>query len=277
VQAISTHIFPSVAYEAVGEGQAVMLIHGFPASGSLWRLVVPALAEHCRVIVPDLPGTGNSSPATGPFSMEDVGDAITAILEKEDISRVLLVGHSMGGYASFSFAHRYPERLYGLSLVHSMPAADDEEKVAARRKAIDLIKKGGKRGFVAQTVQNLFGESFRDNHADVVRFQTDDGMTVSEESLIYFYEAMIQRKDHTDLLRQAPFPLQWTIGRQDKIMHYRKLLQHSHVGLVNFVQLMDTVGHAAMLEEPTVLAKNLLNFIHYCCDRYGLPKSEKIS
>ena len=50
-----------IAYRDEGEGEPVLLLHGWPTSSFLWRDVIPALAEGNRVIAPDLPGFGASS------------------------------------------------------------------------------------------------------------------------------------------------------------------------------------------------------------------------
>ena len=124
---ISTPISSRLFYRKMGTGPAVVLLHGFPESGSLWQNIWDGLASSYTVIIPDLPGSGNSVLEKN-TSLVEMAEGVKAILDKEGISRVVFAGHSMGGYVAFAFAGLYPEMIAGLSLVHSTPVADDEEK-----------------------------------------------------------------------------------------------------------------------------------------------------
>lgn len=257
-------------YRKSGSGPAVVLLHGFPDSGIIWEPIAATLAMSHTVIVPDLPGTGNSA-LEGPAMLPQMAAGICNILTKEKITEVVLVGHSMGGYTALAFAALYPQMVRGLSMVHSTPAADDDEKKKTRLKAIDIIRNGGKQAFIKQMTSNLFAENFRKEHPEVLQWKNARGLEVSIEGLENFYRAMIARADNTLLLHQALYPVQWIMGTEDSLIDYRRILKecfHSHV---NFVTLYEGCGHMSMLECPDKLTGDLQEFLAYCYHKPSTP------
>lgn len=95
---------------------AVLLIHGITASHISWQGVAQALPELCTIAV-DLRGRGASSALPGPYGMARHADDLIALLDAQGIERVLVAGHSMGGFVAMVLAHRYPDRVCGLVLV----------------------------------------------------------------------------------------------------------------------------------------------------------------
>lgn len=264
---ISADQFPTVQYRKSGSGPALMLLHGFPEDGSLWNQVVPALSGSFRVIVPDMPGAGGSALPAGNPSLDVIAPSLEVILNKEQINEVVLVGHSMGGYVSLAFAEKYRPWLKGLSMVHSTAFADSEEKKQARVKSVELIRKGGKEPFVKGMIPNLFATAFREAHPEVIQRQVERGLKLSEESMAYFYNAMINRPERTNILRDAGFPVQWIVGKEDQLIATESALQQSSLASVNFVSLYENCGHMSMLEQPERLANDLRDFAVYCYNR----------
>ena len=100
--------------EETGEGPAVLLLHGFPDTGEVWRLQVPALAgSGFRVVVPDLRGRGRSErpePVEAYALTELVADVI-GILDALEIDRAHVVGHDWGAALAWAVASLAPERV----------------------------------------------------------------------------------------------------------------------------------------------------------------------
>ncbi len=189
---------------------------------------------------------------------------VKTILDNEGIDKTLIAGHSMGGYAAFAFAGLYPAMVAGLSLVHSTPVADDEEKKKTRLKAIELIRNGGKNAFISQMIPNLFSESFKQSNVQAVKEQVDEALKMDERSLINFYEAMIARRDHVFVLEKAHFPVQWIIGMDDNVIYYKKILEQCDKSNINFVSFYRNCGHMSMVESPKKLEADLKEFANYC-------------
>jgi len=83
--------------EDVGRGAPLVLVHGFLGSSEMWRPQIKFFKDNFRVIVPALPGFGNSSSINSCASIECMAKIILSLLEKKKIKKFNLLGHSMGG------------------------------------------------------------------------------------------------------------------------------------------------------------------------------------
>jgi pimeloyl-ACP methyl ester carboxylesterase len=109
----------AVSYLRVGEGPAIVLIHGITSSSRTWRRVLPALAADHTVIAPDLLGHGGSAKPRGDYSLGAYASGIRDLLIALDIPSATIVGHSLGGGIAMQFAYQFPGRLQRLVLVDS--------------------------------------------------------------------------------------------------------------------------------------------------------------
>ena len=116
-----------VEYQVSGEGRPVVLLHGFPDSGRLWRHQVPALVEaRFQVIVPDLRGYGRSDKPeqVEAYAMSLLAGDVLAVIGQLGLDRAHVVGHDWGAAVAWAIAALAPERvdhLVALSVGH--PAA----------------------------------------------------------------------------------------------------------------------------------------------------------
>ncbi|MCK7559644.1 alpha/beta hydrolase [Chitinophaga sedimenti] len=201
------------AYRDEGKGKVVVLIHGFGEDGSVWEHQQAYLSNYCRVIVPDLPGSGKSPLAD--VSMEAMAGFIHAILLQEKVVQVTMIGHSMGGYVTLAFADKHPEMLEGFGLFHSTAKPDTDEKKEGRRKSIRMIEQYGAEAFVRQTLPNMFSNAFREAQPQRVDEYIRRGLQAEAASLVAYYEAMIQRPDRTAVLKDTKVPVLFIIGKDD--------------------------------------------------------------
>jgi pimeloyl-ACP methyl ester carboxylesterase len=93
-----------------GEGDPIVLLHGFPQTGECWRAVAGRLAERHRVIVPDLPGFGRSGPPPR-YEADAVAGILAAFLDEVGASPATIVGHDWGGSMAFELALGHPEHV----------------------------------------------------------------------------------------------------------------------------------------------------------------------
>lgn len=251
-------------YREEGSGLPVVLLHGFAEDGALWNKQVEQLKTGYRVLVPDLPGSGHSSPLSSDTSMEKMADDILLLLDHEDIQSSVLIGHSMGGYIALAFAEKYPRRLKGLGLFHSTAYADTEEKKTARQKSIEFIRKNGSAAFIRQSIPNLFSSVTRNDRPELIDDMIDRYSGFSPDSLIYYYEAMIRRPDRTTVLERFENPVLFVIGSHDQAVPPQQALQQSHIPALSHIHILKQSGHAGMLEEPyhsNMILQSFLNFV----------------
>jgi len=117
------------------DGPMVVLLAGFPESWFAWRKVMPSLGARYRIVVPDLPGQGDSDrPATG-YDTESLATAVHKLLGQLGITRHALVGHDVGAWVAYSYAALFGSdvsRLVlmdagipGVTLPDALPSAPD--------------------------------------------------------------------------------------------------------------------------------------------------------
>src|SRR5262249_9823817 len=109
-----------IEYDVTGEGPPVVLLHGFPDSGRLWRHQVPALAAAgFQVIVPDLRGYGRSDKPedVAAYSMSLLAGDVMAVLAELDIGRAHVVGHDWGAALAWALASFAPDKIDHLAVL----------------------------------------------------------------------------------------------------------------------------------------------------------------
>ena len=108
-----------IHYKTAGSGKAVVLLHGFLESHTMWLDFAGRLSEKYRVIMPDLPGHGRTSSFGYAHTMEFMAECVQHVIRSSHIRRYHLVGHSMGGYVGMAMAEMYPDNIRGICLLHS--------------------------------------------------------------------------------------------------------------------------------------------------------------
>ncbi len=111
-------------------GRAVVLFHGKNFFGAYWEPTIQALCEAgYRVIVPDQIGFGKSSKPQIPYSFHQMARHTARLLDRLEIDRVAVVGHSMGGMVATRFTLMYPQRVTHLVLENPIGLEDYREKI----------------------------------------------------------------------------------------------------------------------------------------------------
>jgi pimeloyl-ACP methyl ester carboxylesterase len=97
-----------------GRGEPVLLLHGYPQHWWEWRGVIPQLAEHYRVIAPDLRGAGwTEAPPTG-YDRDTLVTDVLGLLDRLGLDTVRIVAHDWGALAAFALCLQHPDRVRAL-------------------------------------------------------------------------------------------------------------------------------------------------------------------
>ena len=119
-------------YRDSGEGQPLLLLHGFTGSGDDWKHVFAEPLSGYRVIAPDLPGHGRSTNPGGLFKFADVARDMFALLDRLGIDRVAAIGVSAGANALLHMATQQPARLGAMIHVSGTPRFPDQARAIMR-------------------------------------------------------------------------------------------------------------------------------------------------
>ncbi|SFO83603.1 Pimeloyl-ACP methyl ester carboxylesterase [Chitinophaga sp. YR627] len=105
-----------LCYYEQGQGDVILLLHGWPQTSYVWRKVMPLLAKHNRVIAVDLPGLGNSGPAPA-YDTKSIAALISRFISQLHINKVHLVSHDVGSWVAVSFALNHEAQLNTLTVI----------------------------------------------------------------------------------------------------------------------------------------------------------------
>jgi pimeloyl-ACP methyl ester carboxylesterase len=237
-----------VMYRVSGNGQPVVLLHGFSEDGDIWERQSRILENDYRLVIPDLPGSGESA-LQEDVSMEGMAGAVKAILVEEQLAEAVVVGHSMGGYVTLALAEKDPAFVRAFGLFHSTAYPDNEEKKAARRKNIAFIQKHGTFEFLKQSVPTLFSDKFREENPDAVNSLIGQYRNFDPAALAAYYEAMMLRPDRTHVLKQFSKPILFIIGKHDNAVPFKDSLELCHLPSLSYIHILNNSGHMGMMEE----------------------------
>jgi pimeloyl-ACP methyl ester carboxylesterase len=113
-----------IHYRRMGAGPGMVLLHGFPQTGHMWRKVMPALAERFTVLAPDLRGYGDSDRPPGGYDKRRMAADLAQVIEALGLTPVVFVGHDRGARVGHRFALDHPSLLTRLVLLDIAPTYD---------------------------------------------------------------------------------------------------------------------------------------------------------
>ncbi|PSB24552.1 alpha/beta fold hydrolase [Stenomitos frigidus] len=108
-------------YVTQGDGELVLLLHGFPEFWYAWRFQIPALARHFKVVVPDLRGYNESDKPASGYDLDTLSADIQGLIESLGYARAHIVGHDWGGTIAWHLAQKFPQYLNRLAILNAAP------------------------------------------------------------------------------------------------------------------------------------------------------------
>lgn len=121
-----------------GQGSPVLLLHGYPQTNVMWHRIAPELAKTHKLVMPDLPGYGQSdapeaAPDHSPYTKRAMAQAMVEAMEKLGHWRFAVVGHDRGGRVGYRLALDHPERVARLSVLDIVPTWEMWANMDAKR------------------------------------------------------------------------------------------------------------------------------------------------
>jgi pimeloyl-ACP methyl ester carboxylesterase len=114
------------SYYEGGQGPTLVLLHGFASDKTVWLPLAEQLTAHFHVVIPDLPGWGESSREAGAdYGVQAQAQRLQAFVDALGLQRFVLVGHSMGGAIAGVYAARHPQGLAALALLDTYGLKSD--------------------------------------------------------------------------------------------------------------------------------------------------------
>jgi 3-oxoadipate enol-lactonase len=249
-----------LAYQEQGQGEAVVLLHGFCGSSAYFEYIIPELSKKYRVIAPDLRGHGNSAVPVGTYSMELFAEDIKQLLDALDISEATLLGHSLGGYVTLAFAEKYSDRLKAFGLIHSTGLPDAEEAKQNRYKGVEQIEKEGIGPFINTLIPKLFSPQHLQSMKDELEKAKQIGLATRPEGAQNTLKGMAERPDRSAVIASTNLPVLLVAGADDQVIPPAKTFSVEQQLIM--AETLSNTGHMSMYEAPNKLVDVLYNFLN---------------
>ncbi|EHB59531.1 alpha/beta fold hydrolase [Paenibacillus lactis] len=248
----------TICYVDQGQGEPIILLHGFCGSSAYWEQLLPHLPGY-RLIVPDLRGHGRSDAPMGSYTIEQMADDVQLLMDELDIQKAVLLGHSLGGYITLSFAQRYASRLHGFGLIHSTGYPDSEEAKEKRVKAVSTIQGEGITSFVDNLVPGLFATDTEKLKPECIQRAKEIGYLTPPQGAIGAALAMRERPDRRDVLSASTLPILLVAGEKDALIPPERSFTTDHDNVTKVV--IEGAGHMSMMEAPEKLGEAIVAYM----------------
>jgi pimeloyl-ACP methyl ester carboxylesterase len=239
----------------------IVFLHGFAESRAIWTEFTQNCPPDYHILTPDFPGYGAADASPADYSMEALAEFVKEELDQVGTQQAIFIGHSMGGYVALAFAEKYPARVAGLCLFHSSAQADTDEKKANRDKNIRFVERHGVVKFMQTFIRPLFADANQEIMRPYRQQLEEIGAATSQASVIGGLNAMRDRPDRTEVLRNATFPVLFIVGKEDAAVPLAAALEQVALPPVSTAMFLERVGHLGFFERPEATRQAVLNFV----------------
>jgi pimeloyl-ACP methyl ester carboxylesterase len=256
----------SLACEDRGSGPVVALLHGFPLDHQMWAAQIEALAGEFRVLAPDLRGFGRSQITAFDVEvgvpMEKYAADLVAVLDALGVKQPIVVaGFSMGGYAAWQFALKFPERLRGLILCDTRAAADGDEARAGRMNMAAETLKSQSAEPALGMLPKLLSAATAKSRPELVEQTREMVLRQSPEAIAAAQRGMARRDNVTGRLGAIGCPAQVIVGADDVISPPKEMHEIAYALPHARYAEIPNAGHMSPVENPEAVTEAMRNFL----------------
>jgi len=144
-----------IGYSVSGKGNTLVFLHGFLETSSMWDAFVTEFSKTHKVITIDLLGHGKTGCIGLVHSIENMANAVKAVLKHLKIKRSYFIGHSLGAYVALAFAENEFDAVKGLCLINASINADSPARIKIRNRVIEAAKTNYK-AIINIAIENSF-------------------------------------------------------------------------------------------------------------------------
>ncbi|BBP82148.1 MULTISPECIES: alpha/beta fold hydrolase [unclassified Pseudomonas] len=253
-----------IAYYEGGpaSGETIVMVHGFGANKDNWLRMARHFTERYHVIVPDLPGFGDSSRPAGSYDVGTQAERLASFIATLGAGKVHLVGNSMGGHIVALYAARYPQQVRSLALF-------DNAGITAPHKSelYERLERGDANPLVVASVAD---------YDPLMDFVFVEKPAIPGSLKRYLAEQAVANREHYDQVFQhlvqryvplepelpkitAPTLLLW--GDRDRVLDVSSIEVMKPLLAKPSVVVMKDCGHVPMIERPAETASHYKAFL----------------
>ncbi|WP_151751513.1 alpha/beta fold hydrolase [Acinetobacter bereziniae] len=237
------------AYREAGQGQYLVLLHGISSGSASWINQLDVLSRYFHVIAWDAPGYGQSAGLnTSQPNATDYAQRLFGLLDALNISKAILIGHSLGALQASAFVHLYPERVSALILANPAQGyqrSSEDVKTQVYQKRPNMLKTLGNTGMAACRGPYLIYK--QDDQAlalvnEVMSHLSLDGFTRASYLLAY--------DEIRNYLTAVNVPCAVIAGDKDEITPAKAIKELNLEMQLGSYHLITDAGHLSYVDQP---------------------------
>jgi len=260
---MALHVFDRVVVEEEGEGDAVVCVHGLGGSSNTFTPLMPALARH-RVIRVDLPGSGRSSRAEGPLTIERFVETLLSACNRLGVARAHWIGHSLGTIVCQHLAVASPKLVRSIALFGPLIAPPEPARVAMRARAAKARNEGiaGMHEIALGLVNAALSADTQQRSPLAVAFVRESLMRQDSDGYARTCDALAEASAAAVERIEAPVLL--VTGDEDGVappQAVRVMAEKLHSAKSTRVVVLPKCGHWTPVERPEECGRELRDFL----------------
>lgn len=249
-----------IAYDDTGEGLPVVLIHGHPFNRTMWRPQVERFAgAGYRLITPDLRGYGESAGEVS--SWDGFARDVAELLDELGVSRAVVGGVSMGGQAAMEFCRLFPERVRGLLLSDTSPAAETAEGRRVRYEVAERLLREGMAGYADEVLARMLAPYNVTAMPEVAAHVLGMMRATRPEGAAAAVRARAERPDYRETLAAVAVPALVVVGADDEFTPVDVVRAASELIPGAELVVIGGAGHLPNMEQPRAFNEALAAFL----------------
>lgn len=257
-----------------GEGrETLLLLHGMAGSSETWRSVIPQLSKRYRVVAPDLLGHGQSAKPRGDYSLGAFAVWLRDLLDELGISRVTVVGQSLGGGVAMQFVYQHPDYCRRLVLISSgglgqdvgwtlrLLSAPGAELLMPAIAPPPVVRLGDKvrSWFSAANIQSPRGAEMWSAYSSLADAKTRHAFLRTLRSVVDYRGQAVSALNRLHLTSELPLLVIW--GDQDRIIPVEHGYALAEMRAGCRLEVLPGVGHFPHVEKPIEVVDLIDDFV----------------
>ena len=241
----------------------LVFLHGYGMDKRIWQIHPLHTIGHPSVFL-DLNGYG---PLHSTQSLTELAQSLVEKIHGMNLTRIIIVGHSMGGYIALEMLQLDALPIQGVVLLNSHPFMDSIEKKEQRNKIITHLKKYSDITYKKFFAHTLFQPSFIENNLGLFQRVLDIILDQPKDTLIDSLIAMRDRRGYSNLISKTTTPIMIIHGKKDQLISVDQILKAESLSPRLIYHVIEEGSHMSMIENPELVVHYIRTFYDYCHEK----------